>query len=58
MRNKVIFNDRNVTFEDNFPLILYHFLNWLKSKDEFFMVTGTNLLIGLQGIIDWSNNTK
>jgi hypothetical protein len=58
MRNKVIFNDETVTFEDNFPLMLYCLLNWLKSVNKFFIITENDLLMGHGGIIDWSNNTK
>jgi hypothetical protein len=36
-------------------LILYRLLNWLKSADKFFMATDTTLIMGPEGIIDWSN---
>ena len=52
MRNKVIFNDGTVTFEDNFPLMLYRLLNWLKSVNKFFIITENDLLMGHGGIID------
>jgi hypothetical protein len=55
MRNKVIFNDGAAIFEDTFSLILYRLSNWLKSTDKFFMATSTTLIIGPEGIIDWSN---
>jgi len=55
MRNKLIFNDGAATFEDSFSLILYCLSNWLKSADKFFMATGTTLIMGPEGIIDWSN---
>jgi len=55
MRNKVIFNDGTATFEESFFLILYHLSNWLKSADKFSMAIGTSLIIGPEGIIDWSN---
>jgi len=55
MRDKVIFNDGTISFEDSFSLILYHLLNLLKSVDKFFMVTGTALIMGPEGIIDRSN---
>jgi hypothetical protein len=55
MRNKVIFNDGAAIFEDSFSLILYRLSNWLKSTDKFFMATSTTLIIGPEGIIDWSN---
>jgi hypothetical protein len=58
MRNKVIFNNGTVIFEDSFFLILYHFSNWLKFADKFFMVTDTDLIMEPRGIIDWSNNIK
>jgi hypothetical protein len=58
MRNKVIFNNGTVTFEDNFPLIVYCLLNWLKSANKFFMTIETDLLMEHGGIIDWSNNIK
>jgi hypothetical protein len=47
-----------VTFEDNFSLIPYRLLNWLKSVDKFLMTTCTTLIMGLEGIIDWSNITS
>jgi hypothetical protein len=28
------------------------------STNKFFIITGTNLIMGLENIIDWSNNTK
>jgi hypothetical protein len=40
MRNKVIFNYGTATFEDNFPLILYHLSNWLKFADKLFIAIG------------------
>jgi hypothetical protein len=55
MRNKVIFNDGTATFKDSFSLILYRLSNWLKSADKFFITTGTSLIMGPEGIIDWSN---
>jgi len=55
MRNKVIFNDGTATFKDSFSLILYRLSNWLKSADKFFIATGTSLIMGPEGIIDWSN---
>ena len=55
MRNKVIFNEGAATFEDSFSLILYRLSNWLKSADKFFMATGTTLIMGPEGIIDWPN---
>jgi len=55
MRNKVIFIDGIAIFKDSFSLILYCLLNWLKSADKFFMATGTALIMGPEGIIDWSN---
>jgi len=55
MRNKVIFIDGIATFKDSFSLILYCLLNWLKSADKFFMAIGTALIMGPEGIIDWSN---
>ena len=58
MRNKVIFNNGTVIFEDSFSLILYHFSNWLKFAGKFFMVTDTDLIMEPRGIIDWSNNIK
>jgi len=54
-KNKVIFNDGAATFEDSFFLIFYRLLNWLKSADKFFMATDTTLIMGPEGIIDWSN---
>jgi len=54
MRNKVIFNDGTATFKDSFSLILYHLSNWLKSTDKFFIAIGIDLIMGPEGIIDWS----
>jgi hypothetical protein len=52
MRNNVIFNDRTATFKDSFPLILYRLSNLLKYTSKFFMATGTDLIMGPEGIID------
>jgi len=46
---------KSTTLEDNFFLILYCLLNLLKSADKFLMATVTTLIIGSEGIIDWSN---
>ena len=55
MRNKEIFNDGAATFEDSFSLILYYLSNWLKFANKFFITIGTDLIIGPESIIDWSN---
>jgi hypothetical protein len=55
MRNKVIFNDGTTTFEYSFYLILYRLSNWLKFADKFFMTTDIALIMGPEGIIDWSH---
>jgi hypothetical protein len=55
MKNKVIFNDGAAIFEDSFFLILYRLSNWLKSDDKFFIATDTTLIMGPEGIINWSN---